>query len=236
VASVTGVRDPAVQPVRCPARPVSSLSGVQPLRCPVTRVRRPRVRRSTPVAVRPAVSSRLLSTPSVRTRPAPPPSAVALGLSRGGRQPSPRQPSRSCGGRNLERLGRRPSSPWGRATLPRSRIGQQGCRWRTRPGLGAGGGRACRLRGQAGQAGVRSACGWRRRGGQGSRRRRELAAPAGWLHPHAGWTTTVGDGQGGGPSGWPRAQGAGGDGVRPQRGPGWQQAFLAGRRQRYDLG
>jgi hypothetical protein len=73
--------------------------------------------------------------------------------------------------------------PGGRAALPRSRGGQWGVAGGL-AGLGAGG-RVCPLSDQAGQAGVRSAGGWRREG-MGAGWRREAAAPAAWL-PSSGW-------------------------------------------------
>jgi hypothetical protein len=104
--------------------------------------------------------------------------------------------------------------------------------------VGEGGG-ACPLPCQAGQAGARSARGWRLREGQGSRRQREVAAAAAWL-PSSGW---VGD-HGGWwswrlPRGWMGPEGpmglAAGMGVRPQRGSGWQRARPACGQQRCDL-
>jgi hypothetical protein len=58
--------------------------------------------------------------------------------------------------------------------------------------LGAGGGRACPLSDQAGQAGVRSARRGRLRCGHGSGLQREVAASATWLPSSAGGATTVG--------------------------------------------
>ena len=248
--------------VGCPARPVSRPSGAQPLRCPVTRVRRPGsgdpagcrppVRcpprlLSTRAVSSPPVSSPLLSThpassrllsacPSGRVRLLPSP-AVALGPGSGGRATVTTATGRGPGGWPRRRAaGRRPSSPEGRATPPRSRGDQSGGRWRTRARLGAGGGRPCPLRDQAGQAGVRSArwlaaARWGRGAGLsvGWPQR-----PGGW-RPRARWATTVSGGlvaarQGGRPLGVPA-----GTGVRPQRGPGRQGAFPAGCRQRCDL-
>jgi hypothetical protein len=80
------------------SRPVSSPSGVQPVQCLVT-WGRPGVRRSgRRVSTRPAstrlVSSRLVSAPSVRTRPSPPIPGGGVGQS-GRRAPPPQQPVES---------------------------------------------------------------------------------------------------------------------------------------------
>jgi hypothetical protein len=111
-----------------------------------------------------------------------------------------------------------------------------GGRWR--PGRIGCGGRVCPLSDQAGQAGVRSAGGWRREG-MGAGWRREAAAPAawlpssGWVGDHSAWSSWRLAARVGGPG---RADGrAGGMGVRPRRGPGWQPALSARCRQRCDL-
>jgi hypothetical protein len=227
--------------IRLSSRPVSGPSGV---RSPASVVRGPPIR---PVAVDPSsvqpllstrpVSSRLLSTPSVRSRPSPP----NLRRWRGNQveaagQPLPQQPvevpvaAATSGG-----WGRQPRSPGdrrrcrGRAVVSRVSVADP-----AGSEMGSGG-RPCPLRDQAGQAGVRSRLWLAVAPWAGSRPRRELAAAAAWLCLRAGWATTLCGGRGGGPSGWPPARGAGGDGVRPQRGPGWQRAFPAGCRQRCDL-
>ena len=107
-------------------------------------------------------------------------------------------------------------------------------------GSGAGrGGRACSLSDQPGQAGVRSACRGRLRGGYECRRQREVAVPAAWL-PSSGWVRDHGGWSS--PSltpGWAAPEGPGevpaGMGVRPQRGPGRQRTRPARCRQRCDL-
>jgi hypothetical protein len=182
------VRGPAVRPagvqsVRCPVtwcrrpgsggpagwcppvqRPLSGVhpssvqpSGVQPVRCPARPVSAPR--RSGRV--------RLL-----------PPMAVAFGTRsrrRGDRHH--RNGSRSLWLPRRRAARSTAQEAWGRATLPRSRwsVGVGG---RTRAGLGAGAAALDRLSDQAGQAGVRSARGWRRRCGHGNRLQRGVAAPA----------------------------------------------------------
>jgi hypothetical protein len=127
-----------------------------------------------------------------------------------------------------------------RATLPKSRWSLGG-RWRSRAaGLGAGrGGRAGPLSDQAGQAGVGSARGGRRRGGRGCRLQHKVAAPArvggvlGWLRDHGGWSSPRLT------PGWAAPEGPGevptGMGVRPQRGPSRQRARPARCRQCSDL-
>jgi hypothetical protein len=236
-AQPAGVRPSGVRPVRCPAVRCPAV------RCPVTRVRRPGS--ADPAGCCPPVQRPALTVqpsgvqqpavhpyPSGRVRLLPPP-AVALGLGQGGRQPSPRQRSRS-------RWRPRCRAAWSTAEEPGGGQRRRGRGWSVGvsvadPGgwWAGGGGRACPLRAQAGQAGVRSVRGWRRRRGQGSRLRRELAAPAGWL-PSSDWVaTTVSGGRGGGPSGWPPARGAGRDGsaapARPRLAagvPGWLPAAL----------
>jgi hypothetical protein len=163
---------------------VSSVSGVQPVRCPA--VRCPPVRWSAGCCPpRPSGRVRLI-----------PPRAVAFGTRsrrRGDRHH--RNGSRSLWLPRRRAARSTAQEAWGRATLPRSRwsVGVGG---RTRAGLGAGGGRACPLSDQAGQAGVRSARAWRRRCGHGRRLQREVAAPAAWLPTRAGWATTVRGGRG----------------------------------------
>jgi hypothetical protein len=173
------VRDPAVQPVRCSARPVSghlgSSSGVRRS----TRPASSSLSGVHPSGVHPSgVQPVWCPPPSVRTRPSPPTSGSGVGDQAGAAgHPSPQEPVEVLVGcRAVERLGGRPSRPWGRATLPGSRVGQ----WGVAGGLaGLGAAAAYPLSDQAGQAGVRSAAGWRH----------GVAAPAGWL-PLLGW---VGD-------------------------------------------
>jgi hypothetical protein len=141
-------------PVRCPSRLLS------PLWCPAVRcpaVRCPAIR--CPAIRCPAICC---SPRSVRSRPSPPTSGGGAGPGRGGR--ATRRPSngRGPGGRPHRRAAGSPgrgAHGGGRRRLG-SRGGQSGGRWRTRTGLGAGGGsRACLLRDQAGQPGARSARG-----------------------------------------------------------------------------
>jgi len=180
----SSVRPSGVQPVRCPARLVSSPSGVQPVRCPA----RPVSGRL--VSPRPA-SSRLLSAP-VR-----PDVSISSHLRRwrwgpGWVRPGDRHHRNGSSPGGLPRLG---AARWTaeqartRATLPGSRVGQ----WGSVADPGRVGGRQPRLpaEDQAGQAGVRSAHRWRLRCGHGSRRQREVAAPAAWRPSQAGCATTV---------------------------------------------
>jgi hypothetical protein len=153
--------DPAVQP-----------SGVRPVRCPVTWVRRPGVRRSGRL-----LSTRPVSTPSsVRpcgvhpsnlqpagVRPVGPDASVSSHTGRwrwdqvGAAGARHHGNGLSPGGLPRRRAARSTAQQaWTRAVLPRSRVGRRECWWRTRARCGAGGG-ACPLRGQASQAGVRSA-------------------------------------------------------------------------------
>jgi hypothetical protein len=225
--------------VWCPAPPVSghpgSSSGIRRSGRPLST--RPSVQ---PSAVRPTrpVSSRPLSTRC-------PDASVCSHLRRRrwDQVQAAGRPVTTATGRGPDGLPRRRAAgstaeeAWGRAAPPEVVRWSVGCRWRTRAGPGGAGGgdRACRLRDQAGQVGVRSVRGWRPAPGAGGRPRRELAVAAAGL-VSSGWVgTTVSGGRGGGPSGRPPARGASGDGVRPQRGPGRQRAFLAGCRQRCDL-
>jgi hypothetical protein len=149
------VRCPAV---RCPA-----------VRCPVTRGRRPGP------AVRPsAVHPSSVQPSGVRPRRSGrvrllPPQAVASGAQAGAAgQPSPQEPVEvPVGCRAVQRLGRRPSRPGGRARLPRSRVGQ----WESVADLGrlgAGGGSSACPAERPGRLGRRAERrGWRRREGTG---------------------------------------------------------------------
>jgi hypothetical protein len=181
------VRGPAVQP-----------SGVQPVQCPVTWVRRPGMRRSGRlVSTRPtSQSSGVRPRPSGRVRLLLP-QAVALG-------------TRSMWRLTLHhRNGSR--SLWAAASSSGSVDGRGGLdagdaaegarrsvrgRWRTRAGLGEGGGRGCPLTDQAGQADARSARGWRLREGTGAGGSARLPHLPRGCRPRAGWATTVGGGRG----------------------------------------
>jgi hypothetical protein len=219
----SGVRPSGVQPVRCPAGPVSS----RPVSSrPVS---------SRPVSSRP-VSGRLLSAsvrPDASSRP---PQAAAVGTRSVRRQPSPPE---------------RVESRWAAASWSGSMTAEQartramlpGSRWlvgsvRTRARWVRRAAALDRLSDQAGQTGVRSARGWRLRGGHGSRLQREGAAAAGWLPSGAEWrprwVVVMGPAARVGGSG--RADGrAGRMGVRPQRGPAWRRALPARYQQRCDL-
>jgi hypothetical protein len=226
-------------------------SGCPAVRCPVTWGRRPEGPASGPLlSTRPAsshlgstraVSSRLVSAQSIWTRPSPPPQAVALGPGRGGRATvTTGTGGGTCGWRavdgSIDGRGGRDAGDAAAVALVRGRsVADPGRR------VGAGrGGRACPPSYQAGQAGVRSAPRGRLRGGCGSRRQREVAAPDAWL-ASSSW---VGDhGAWSSPSltaGWAAPEGPGGVpagmGVRPQRGPSRQRTFPARCRQRSDLG
>jgi hypothetical protein len=136
-----------------------SPSGVQPVRCPVTWGRRPGsggpdgwcppvqrpALRCPPVRCPPLrCPACLVSAPSVRTRPSPPTSGGGVGDQAGAAgHPSPQEPVEVLVGcRAVERLGRRPSRPGGRATLPGSRVGQ----WGVAGGLAGLGAAAARTR------------------------------------------------------------------------------------------
>jgi hypothetical protein len=108
------VRGPAVRPVQCPVRPVSSPPGVQSARCPVTWARRPGsgVRPSGvhPSGVRP--SGRVRLVPIRRWH---------WGLADAARQPAPRERAQvPVGCRVLERLGPTAEKARTPATPPRS--------------------------------------------------------------------------------------------------------------------
>jgi hypothetical protein len=224
-----GVRDPAVQP-----------SGVRSPGVVVQRVRRSAV-------CCPAVCCPAVRCPAVRCLPHPSGRVRILPLRRwrwGPRSSWPGDPDH----RNRWRPRWLPSVDGSttvakagtRATLPKSRWSLGG-RWRSRAaGLGAGrGGRAGPLSDQAGQAGVGSARGGRRRGGRGCRLQHKVAAPArvggvlGWLRDHGGWSSPRLT------PGWAAPEGPGevptGMGVRPQRGPSRQRARPARCRQCSDL-
>jgi hypothetical protein len=183
-------------------RPGSAIqpSGVQPVRCPVTWVRRPGsggpdgLVSTRPASSRPA-SSRPVSSRPVSASVGP----DASGSSHTGRW---RWGPDECGGATCTTgTGRGPGG------LPRRRAARASA---SRPGAGdaaevarwsvgslaagpgwvrCGAAARDRLSDQAGQAGVRSARGWRREG-TGAGRRREVAAPAVWL-PLLGWVATT---------------------------------------------
>jgi hypothetical protein len=199
---------------------------------------------SRPVSSRPVsscpVASRLVSAPSVRTRPSGPPSGGGVwGQAGAARQPAPRgrvEVPVGCG--VVERLGSTAEQARTRATPPGSRMvgGAVG------GGPGPGRVRAAAavdvgLPGRPGRRAERPSPAAAR--GHGRRPQREVAAPAAWL-PSSGW---VGD-HGGWwswrlPPAWTGPEGPmgvpAGMGVRPQRGPGRQRAFPACCRQRSDL-
>ena len=148
VAVVGKARTPAMASVagRCPAcgvhhpvpssgvrrssppvstRPVSSPSGCPAVRCPPVRW-----------------SAGGCPPPSVRTRPSHPTSGGGVVDQVGAAGNLHHRNGSSPGGRHaVERLGQRPSRP-GRGRGCRGRALVSGGRWRTRAGLGAGGGRA----------------------------------------------------------------------------------------------
>jgi hypothetical protein len=196
------VPGPAVQPVRCPARPVSSPSGVQPVRCPVTWVRRPgSVVRGPSSGVRRSGVHPSSVQPS-GVHPARPDASVSSHVRRWRWEPG------RCGRGTAPR--ERARSLWAAAPSSGSGVGRGGLEAGDAAeiasvgggvggdlaGLCAGGG-ACPLTDQAGPAGVLSARGWRLRCGHGSKPQREVAVPAAWLPSWAGCATTVGGGRGG---------------------------------------
>jgi translation initiation factor IF-2 len=159
VSSPSGVRSPGSS--WCPAVRPSAVhpSGVRP-----SGVRpRPVSGLWCPPVQRPAGWVR----PVVRTRPSPPILGGGVGPRSVRRAPVTTGTGRvPVGCRAVERFGRRPSRPGrGQAVLPSSRGGQRGVGGG--PGRVGGGGGACPLSDQAGQAGVRSAVAGRRRCGTG---------------------------------------------------------------------
>jgi hypothetical protein len=209
---VSSVRCPAsgVQPVWCPARPVSSPSGVQP------------------AAVRPR---------SVRTRPSRPTSGGGVG-DRVGAADTPHHSngSRSVG---LPRRGVAGSTllqARTRARLPSSRVvggsvvdpGRVGC---GRPRLTAGDRQAWPACGAPSRAAaLRAEEQAAARGGRSGR----VAAALGLVGDHVRWWSWCLT------PGWPGPEGPvgvpAGVGVRPRRGPSWRRALPARYRQRCDLG
>jgi hypothetical protein len=199
-----GCPGPAVQPSSVWP---SGVQRVQPVRCPAVwclPVQRP--------------AGCCPPRPSGRVHLVPP-QAVALGTRSRRRATCTTGTSRGPGGCHVvERLGRRPSRPTGRRR----------CRGHALvSGVSAGPGPGCRraaatararLSDQAGHTGARSVRGWRRRRGQGSRSRRELAAPAAWL-PSSGW---VGDH--GGWSSWKLPPGV----ARGERRWAWRWGWACG--------
>jgi hypothetical protein len=196
VASVAGPRPACgVHPPGSSSGPAVQPSGVQfGVRSPGVVVQGPGSGRTVSTRL---VSSRLVSTPSVRTDASVPSTSGGGGGDQAGAagHPAPRARVQvPVGGRAVEQPGRRPREAWTRTTLPRPRVGQRGRR-RTRAGLGEGGG-ACPLPGQAGQAGVGSARGWRLREGRGAGASARLLHRPRGCRPRAGWATTVGGGRG----------------------------------------
>jgi hypothetical protein len=243
--SSSGIRQSGpsgVRPVRCPARPVSgpsgvsrpvsghlgSSSGVRRSGRLVSPVQRPALR-CPPLRCPPLrCPACLVSAPSVRTRPSPPTSGGGVGDQAGAAgHPSPQEPVEVLVGcRAVERLGRRPSRPGGRATLPGSRVGP----WGVAGGLAGLGAAAARTRCATRQA--RPACGAPLAGGAGWPRQ------PGGCRSWAGWATTVRGRRGAcrpggrapeGPMGVPADRRA-----APTR-PRLAAELLARRRQRCDL-
>jgi hypothetical protein len=175
-----GVGGRSVPSVGCPPIPMSlsgvrlsSPSGVQSVRCPVTWGRRPGSGRL--LSTRPA-SSRLLSALVVRTRPPRLTSGRGVGdqAHAAGNRHHRVGVDVPIGGRAVGWLGRRPSKPGGRRCRGRA-LGSRDVGGR--PGPGWVRAAAYPQSDQAGQAGVRSAGGWRREG-TGAGWRCEVAAPA----------------------------------------------------------
>jgi hypothetical protein len=161
--------------------------------------------------------------------------AVVLGTGRGGTAPAPRERAQVPGGcRVVERLGSTAEPARTRATPPRSRMvggGPGPGRVRAAAVLDAG------LPGRPGRRAERPSPA-AARGTGGGRTARLPHRPRG-CRPRDGWVTTVSGCRGAcRPRGraWRGRWGCRrGWGVRPQRGPGWQRAFLACCRQRCDL-
>jgi hypothetical protein len=202
-----GIGGRSVSSVRCPlsgsavlvGRPASSPSGVQRVQCPA----RP-------------VSSRLLSAPSVRTRPSHPTRGGAVGTQVGAAGNLHHGNGLSPGG--LPHFGAARSTAEQartRAALPRSRVGHWGSV--ADPGRVVGGRRPRVSAERPGRPGRRTERRrWRLRCGHGSRLQREVAAaaawppPSGWVGDHGAWWSWVPDAGVAGPE---RARGlAGGDG------------------------
>jgi hypothetical protein len=152
----------------CPVRPVSSPSGV---RSPGVVLQGPAV--CCPPVQRPAVCCPPLS---VRTRPPRPTSGRGVGdqAHAAGNRHHRVGVDVPMGGRAVGWLGRRPSKPGGRRCRGRA-LGSRDVGGR--PGPGWVRAAAYPQSDQAGQAGVRSAGGWRREG-TGTGWRCEVAAPA----------------------------------------------------------
>jgi hypothetical protein len=215
----SGSQPSSVQPVQCPARPVSSPSGVQSPGV-VVRVS------GDPAVCCPPVRCPALWCPPVQ-RPAgwcPPHQSAASVSSPTGRWREPRSVRRAPVTTGTDRV----AGGLPRRRAVRSTAQQAGaadgrcCRVRGLVSGGVGGGpgpgwvwrRRCPLRDQAGQAGVPSAPSLRRRCGTGGLRC-EVAAPAAWLPSGLGgrpwWVVVVG------PAAWVGGPGgadglAGGDG------------------------
>jgi hypothetical protein len=218
------VRSPAVRPVRCPVRPVSSRLGSS------FGIRRPAV--WCPPVRCPAVWCPL---PSVRTSPSGPHQAVAFGTGRCGKAPAPRKRAQVLMGcRIVSGSGSTAEPARTRAPPPRSPMVGGG------PGLGRCGRRRRLTLASRGRPGRRAeglspaAALWARKkaAARGCRTGREAAvlgmgddhcAWLSWRLP-PGWTSSEG------PMGLPAEMG-----LRPQRGPGSQRAFPARCWQRSEL-
>jgi hypothetical protein len=216
------VRGPAVRPVQCPVRPVSShLGSSSGIRCPA--VWCPPVR-CPAVWGRPRPSGRVRLVPIRRWH---------WGQADAARQPAPRERVQvPVGCRVVERLGSTAEQARTRATPPRSPMvgGAVGAG----PGPGRAWAAAVLDAGLPGRPGGRA-----ERPSPAAARRAREAAPAtrlpfpGWVGDHGAWlsrrlppTWTGPEGPMGLPAGM---------GVRPQRGPGSQRALPACCRQRSDL-
>jgi hypothetical protein len=221
-----GVRDPAVQP-----------SGV---RSPGVVVQSPALGRllsTHPASSRP-LSSRLVSAPSVRTRPSPPTQALALGPGRAGRATvttgtggGPVAAGPSTARSTVGRPGRGRRCP--------RRVGH----WEVAGGPGPPGwvraaaaalAHSSDQAGPAGGAPVAGGCAVGTGAGCSARwRPRRVAGVLGWVGDHGGWSSPSL------PPGWADPEGPlevpAGMGVRPQRGPSRQRARPARCRQRCDL-
>jgi hypothetical protein len=198
---------------RCPARPVSSLSGVQPVHRPViwlphpdAAVRPAGVQPVRPVAAVSSCVSRVVAMGDSSVRRA----AVTTGSSR-----VPCGPARAPAARSTARGGMDAGTT---AEVVWRSAGE--CRPRTWAGWCFGG----RLRptDQAGQTAARGARRWRLRSGRGAGWRATLphgtvGRPSGWSRDYSPWSLRSRMSEWTGPEG---PNGLGGqDGARPQRGP-----------------
>jgi hypothetical protein len=169
----------------CPVRPVSSPSGV---RSPGVVLQGPAV--CCPPVQRPAVCCPPLS---VRTRPPRPTSGRGVGdqAHAAGNRHHRVGVDVPMGGRAVGWLGRRPSKPGGRRCRGRA-VGQSGCRWPTRAGLGAGGRVPAERPGGPGRRAERR---WLATRGHGNRlavrggRACRIAADQCWVGDHGAWSS-----------------------------------------------